>query len=56
MESNRETIMVIKDSIFESVMMDNDLVQTLRSLHYNDGFKKEDIITAYMEMKEEANE
>lgn len=47
---------VIKDCIFESVMMGNDVVTTLRNLHIKDGFKKEDIIKAYNEMVAEANE
>jgi hypothetical protein len=47
---------IIKDCIFESVMMGNDLVSTLRNLHFQDGFDKEDILAAYNEMVEEADE
>jgi hypothetical protein len=47
---------IIKDCIFESVMMGNDVVSTLRNLHFQDGFDKADIIAAYNEMVEEANE
>jgi hypothetical protein len=49
-----ETIAVIKDCIFESVLMGSDLITTLRDLHFKDGFKKEDILQAYHEMADEA--
>lgn len=51
-----ETKVVIKACIFESVMMGNDMVSTLRNLHFVDGFSKEDIMDAYNEMREEAEE
>lgn len=49
-----DTLTIIKDCIFESVLMGNDVVHTLRSLHFIDGFEKQDIIDAYHEMKKEA--
>lgn len=51
-----ETKAVIKDCIFESVMMGNDMISTLRNLHFVDGFSKEVIMDAYNEMREEAEE
>lgn len=51
-----DTILIIKDCIFESTLIGKGIVQTLRDLHFIDGFKKEDIIQAYNELIEEANE
>lgn len=50
-----DTILVIKDCIFENTMMGKDLIQTLRDLHFIDGFNKEDIFQEYNELIEEAN-
>lgn len=47
---------VIKDCIFESVMMGNDLKTTLQHLHFVNGFEKQDIIEAYNEMVDELEE
>ncbi|WPS88788.1 hypothetical protein SMD22_07505 [Brevibacillus halotolerans] len=49
-----EVKVVIKDCIFESVMMGADIAVTLRNLHFVDGFKKEDILEAFNEMVAEA--
>lgn len=51
-----ETKAVIKDCIFESVMLGVDIVTTLRNLHFVDGFEKADILEAFNEMKAEADE
>lgn len=51
--SDMETKLAIKDSIFESVLMGTDVITVLRSLHLKDGYKKEDIIEAFNEMKNE---
>ncbi|MFD9628615.1 hypothetical protein [Peribacillus muralis] len=51
---NRDAVLVIKDCIFESVLLGNNLGTTMKNLHYIDGFKKEDILKAYFEMKEAA--
>lgn len=51
--ANNETKMVIKDCIFESVLMGNDVRATLRYLHFEMGFEKADIIEAYNEMVKE---
>jgi hypothetical protein len=45
-----EIKMVIKDCIFEGVMMGKDLKEVVGRLHHVDGYAKEDIIEAYREM------
>lgn len=46
----------IKDSIFESVMMGEDIRMVLGRLHFENGFSREDIMQAYNEMVQEAKE
>ena len=46
----------IKDSIFERVMMGDDIRTALRRLHFEDGFSREAIMEAYNEMVQEAKE
>lgn len=45
---------VIKDAIFERVMMGDDIRMALRRLHFEDGFSREAIMEAYNEMVQEA--
>ncbi|MEK5414330.1 hypothetical protein [Paenibacillus sp. FSL L8-0708] len=44
----------IKDAIFESVMMGEDIRMTLGRLHFVDGFERQDIMDAFDEMRTEA--
>lgn len=56
MAGNRETIAVIKDSLFEIVMSGaGDIRYAANYLHHVDKFSKEDILQALNEMIEEAN-
>lgn len=55
MSASRETIMIIKDSLFESVIMgDMDLRKAANWAHHMCGYKKEDIMQAIAEMQKEA--
>lgn len=53
---NEERKMVIKDSIFEALMMGGNLKATIANLHLEFGFSKDEIVEALKEMKEEAGE
>jgi hypothetical protein len=54
--SNNERKMVIKDCLFEGVMMGQDLRAVISHLHLEDGFTKEEIVEALKEMREEAEQ
>lgn len=54
--SNRDTILVIKDSLFEMIMAGGTLRVSANKLHHIDGYSKEDILTAIKELQQEASE
>lgn len=54
MSNHRETIMVIKDSLFELVMGGTDFRKAVNMLHHIDGYAKDDIIQAVKELQQEA--
>jgi len=54
--SNRETIAVIKDSLFELVMCGMEMRMAIGTLRFRDGFDKEDIKQALSEMVNSARE
>ncbi|WAB25096.1 hypothetical protein M3_0145 [Lysinibacillus phage vB_LfM_LysYB1] len=53
---NRETIMVIKDSLFELVIGGMDLRTAMNTLHHVDKHTQADILQAVQEMRREAEE
>ncbi|ANY29277.1 hypothetical protein [Bacillus phage PK16] len=56
MRDNRETVMIIKDCIFEIVMSGTgDIQHAANYLHSVGGFSKKDVLQAVNEMIEEAN-
>lgn len=54
--NNRETIMVIKDSLFELVMGGMDFRTAMNTLHHVDKYTQADILQAVQEMRKEAEE
>lgn len=54
--SNRETIMVIKDCLFELVMGGMDFRTAMNTLHHVDKYSQADILQAAQELRKEAEE